>query len=145
MFLVRLLTATGFMAATAAFSGLSASAAAPPTGPHAFPQVQNASITVRAGDQVVEPNLALAPGVRVRLAVINYTHEFHTFTIAGLKVSALILPAVGHTPKTTLVTFTPRATGALKWRCVICPSGMHGLRHAMEGEVYLIIDPSALP
>lgn len=144
MFLARLLTATGFMAAVAAFSGLAASAA-PPTGPAAFPQAQNVSITLRAGDQILEPNIALAPGVPVRLTVVNYTHEFHTFTIAALKVSALIRPAVGHTPRTTLVTFTPRATGALKWRCVICPSGVHGLRHAMGGEVYLIIDPSALP
>jgi len=66
---------------------------------------------------------------------------FHTFTITGLKVSALILPALGQTPKTTIVAFTPRATGAFSWRCVICPSGTHGRRHAMSGKVYVIIDP----
>jgi hypothetical protein len=145
MFLIRLLTATGFVAATAAFSGLSASAA-PTTGPRAVPQVQNVSVIFRAGDRVSAPNFALAPGVPVRLTVVNFTHEFHTFTITGLDVSALILPALlGQTPKTTLVTFTPRATGALRWHCVICPSGAHGMRHLMGGEVYLIIDPSALP
>jgi hypothetical protein len=144
MFLIRLLTATGSVAAIAAFSGLSASAA-PTTGPRADPQVQNVSITFRAGDRVSAPNFALAPGVPVRLTVVNYTHEFHTFTITGLKVSALILPAVGHTPKTTLVTFTPRVTGALKWHCAICPSGAHGMRHTMTGEAYLIMDPSVLP
>ncbi|MGZ8716628.1 MAG: hypothetical protein ACXWYO_05890 [Gaiellaceae bacterium] len=133
------------MAATAAFSGLSASAA-PTTGPRAVPQVQNVSIILRAGDRVSAPNFALAPGVPVRLAVVNFTHEFHTFTINRLGVSALILPALlGQTSKTTLVTFTPRRTGAFKWHCVICPSGAHGQRHAMSGEVYLIIDPSALP
>jgi hypothetical protein len=144
MFLIRLLGATGFVAATAAFGGLSATAA-PTTGPRALPQAQNISITLRAGDRISEPNFALAPGVPVRLTVVNFTHEFHTFTIAGLKLSALILPAVGQTPKTTLVTFTPLATGALRWHCVICPSGAHGQRHVMSGEVYLIIDPSALP
>lgn len=144
MLLIRLLTATGFVAAVAASSGLSASAA-PTTGPRAFPQVQKVSITLRAGDRVMEPNVALAPGVPVRLTVVNFTHDFHTFTIAGLDVSALVLPALGLTPQRTLVTFTPRATGALRWHCVICPSGAHGQRHAMGGEVYLIIDPSALP
>jgi len=143
MFLVRLLAATGFVAATAA-GGFSASAA-PTTGQSVFPQVQNVSITLQAGDRISAPNFALAPGVPVRLTVVNFTHEFHTFTIAGLKVSALILPALGHTPKTTVVTFTPLATGALRWHCAICPSGAHGMRHTMGGEVYLIIDPSALP
>lgn len=144
MSLVRLLTATGFAATIAAFSGFSASAATT-TGQSAFPQVQNVSLTLRAGDRVSAPNFALAPDVPVRLTVVNFTHEFHTFTIAGLNVSALILPARGQTPKTTIVTFTPRATGALRWHCAICPSGAHGKRHAMGGEVYLIIDPSALP
>ena len=144
MFLVRLLAATGFAVAAAAFSGVSASAA-PTTGQPASPQAQNVSITIRAGDHVLAPNFALAPGVPVRLTVVNFTHEFHTFTVAGLKVSALILPALGHTPKATVVTFTPHATGTFRWHCVICPSGAHGRRHAMGGEVYVIINPSALP
>jgi hypothetical protein len=144
MLLVRLLAATGFAAAAAVFSGFSASAA-PTTGQRASPQVQNVSITIRAGDQVFAPNFALAPGVPVRLTVVNFTHEFHTFTVARLKVSALILPALGQTPKRTIVAFTPHATGAFRWHCVICPSGAHGRRHEMGGEVYVIIDPSALP
>lgn len=146
MYLVRLLTATGVAAAAAAAasSGLAASAVQT-TGQPAFPRTQNVSIIVQAGDRVFAPNIALAPGVPVRLTVVNFTHEFHTFTIAGLKVSALILPALGQTPKTTIVAFTPRATGAFRWHCVICPSGAHGRRHAMGGEAYVIIDPSALP
>jgi hypothetical protein len=144
MSLVKLLTATGVAAATGAVGGFSASAAAA-TGQRALPQAQNVSITIRAGDRVMAPNVALAPDVPVRLTVVNFTHDFHTFTIAGLDVSALVLPALGLTPQRTLVTFTPRATGALRWHCVICPSGAHGQRHAMSGEVYLIIDPSALP
>ena len=143
MFLIRLITATGFVAATAA-GGFSASAA-PTTGQSVFPQVQNVSIIFRAGDRVSAPNFALAPGVPVRLTVVNFTHEFHTFTVARLKVSALILPALEQTPKRTIVAFTPHATGVLRWHCAICPSGAHGMRHVMGGEVYLIIDPSALP
>jgi len=141
--MVRLLTATGF-AAAAATVAVSA-AAASVTGQVASPQTQQMSITIRSGDRVVAPNVALAPGVPVRLTVVNYTHEFHTFTIAGLRVSALILPAIGQTPRRTLVAFTPRGNGAFTWRCVICPSGAHGHAHAMRGEVYLIIDPAALP
>ena len=144
MRLIRLLTATGFAATTAALSGMSASAATT-TGQSAFPQVQNVSLTIRAGDRASAPNFALAPDVPVRLTVVNFTHEFHTFTITGLKVSALILPALGQTPKRTIVAFTPHATGAFRWHCVICPSGAHGRRHEMGGEVYVIIDPSALP
>ncbi len=144
MFLVRLLIATGVAAATAAFTGLSAFAA-PTTGRSTSPHTQSVSIVIRVGDRVLAPNFALAPGVRVRLTVVNFTHEFHTFTVAGLKVSALIQPALGLTPKTTIVAFTPHATGAFRWHCVICPSGAHGRRHTMNGEVYVIIDPSALP
>ncbi len=102
-------------------------------------------MTLLAGDRALAPNFALAPGVPVRLTVVNYSHGFHTFTIAGLNVSALILPALGQTPQTTVVSFTPRAGGVFRWHCVICPSGAHGQRHAMSGEVYVIIDPSALP
>jgi hypothetical protein len=144
MLLVRLLTATGFAAAAAALSGVSASAATT-VGQPAFPQVQNVSLTFMAGDRVSAPNFALAPGVPVRLTIVNYTHEFHTFTITGLNVSALIRPAVGQASTTTTVSFTPRATGTFKWHCVICPSGAHGMRHQMGGAVYLIINPSALP
>jgi hypothetical protein len=145
MFLVRLLTATGFTAAVAAFTGFSAPAATTIAARPASPHTQNISITIQAGDHVLAPNFALAPGVPVRVTVTNFTHEFHTFTITGLKVSVLILPALGQTSKTTIVAFTPHATGAFSWRCVICPSGTHGRRHAMSGKVYVIIDPSALP
>lgn len=144
MFLVRLLIATGVAAAGAAFSGFSASAA-PTTGGPGSPQVQSVSIVIQSGDRVLAPNFALAPGVPVRLTVVNFTREFHTFTIAGLKVSALIRPAVGQTSRRTIVAFTPQASGVYTWHCVICPSGAHGRRHAMSGEVYVIIDPSALP
>lgn len=105
----------------------------------AAPRTQNLSITIRAGDRIVEPNFALAAGVPVHLTVHNFTHEFHTFTIAKLGVSALIRPS-----QATSITFTPQAVGTFAWRCVICPSGQHGHAHAMEGALYLIVDPSAV-
>jgi hypothetical protein len=143
MFPVRLLAITG-VAAAASFSAVSA-VAAPRTGELGASHPQRVSIVIQAGDRVLAPNFALAPGVPVRLTVVNFTREFHTFTIAGLKVSALIRPAVGQTPRTTIVAFTPQASGVYTWHCVICPSGAHGRRHAMGGDVYVIIDPSALP
>jgi heme/copper-type cytochrome/quinol oxidase subunit 2 len=83
--------------------------------------------------------------VPVRLTVRNFTHEFHTFMIPGLAVTALVRPSVGHTPRTTTVEFTPRVAGTFGWRCVICPTGKHGRSHEMGGAVYVLIDPSALP
>ena len=126
-----------------AFSAPAARSApvAQPAGVH----TQRVSVTIRGGDRIVERNFALAAGVPVRITVTNFTHEFHTFTIPGLNVSALIRPSVGHTPRTTVVTFTAHSSGQFGWHCVICPSGSHGRRHDMSGTLYLIVDPSALP
>ena len=112
--------------------------------PGARPYVQKVRITIRAGDRVTEPNIALAPGLPVRMTVVNHTHEFHTFTVPGLKVSELIRPAHGSTAGVTTFTFTPQQWGAFTWRCLICPSGRHGRPHAMGGVLYLITDPAAV-
>lgn len=143
---LRFVVAAELAVAIGALTVVSTSAAV--SGPVAQPasaHTQHVAITIRGGDRILEPNFALAPGVPVQITVTNFTHEFHTFTIPGLKVSALILPSVGHTPKATVVAFTPRAAGPFAWYCVMCPSGAHGQRHAMGGTVYMIIDPSALP
>ena len=108
------------------------------------PAAQDVTLVIRGGDRIVEPNFALAPGVAVRLSITNFTHEFHTFTIPGLDVSALIAPA-GRVHTTTVVTFTPRKGGTFRWHCVVCPSGVHGRPHTMGGAVYVIMNPSALP
>ena len=124
-----------------ALSSLAAGVTAAPAGTH----VQHVSLTIRSGDRIQEPNLALAPGVPVRLAVTNYTHEFHTFTVPALGLSALIEPAHGTSPTTTTVSFTSWNAGPLRWHCAVCPSGMHGRKHAMSGMLYLVVRPSALP
>lgn len=120
-------------------------AAAPVAAVRGRPHVQRVGITIRAGDRVAESNFALAPGVPVRITVTNYTQEFHTFTVPGLGLSELILPAHGNVARRTTFTFTARRWGSFAWRCVICPSGAHGRPHSMGGTVYLLIDPSALP
>lgn len=143
MSLLRVLTATVCAGIAAAFGGVTAAAMAETAAAATHPQI--VTLTIRNGDRIAAPNIALAPGVPVHLTVVNHTHEFHTFTVAGLDVSALVGPAMGQVPRRMLVTFTPRHSGVFTWRCVICPSGAHGLRHTMSGAVYVIVDPSALP
>ena len=94
----------------------------------------------RAGDRVAEPNIALAPGLPVRMTIVNRTHEFHPFTVTGLGVSELIRPAHGSTPGQTTFTFTANQWGVFAWHCLICPSGKHGRPHAMGGLVRAEID-----
>jgi hypothetical protein len=111
----------------------------------AKPHIQQVGITFLAGDRVLEGNIALAAGVPVRLTVTNHTHEFHTFTVPGLHMSKLVPPARGGAPTQTTFTFTVHKQGVFAWHCLICPSGIHGKRHSMTGNLYLIIDPTALP
>lgn len=123
-------------------------AAAPPGSAQrlpAKPHLQQVSITFLAGDRVLEGNLALASGVPVRVTVTNFTHEFHTFTVPSFHLSKLVLPARGQAPARTTFTFTPHKRGVVAWQCVICPSGIHGRHHRMGGNLFLIIDPTALP
>lgn len=108
------------------------------------PHPQRVELTITAGDHLDAGNIALAPGVPVRMTVINLTDEFHTFTVSALGISKLILPASGTTPRRTTFTFTPRKPGWFVWHCLICPSGMHGRPHDMSGRLYLIISPTAL-
>ena len=107
--------------------------------------VQNVNLVLLKGDRVVDGNLALAPGVPVRVTVTNFTREFHTITALALGVSKLIVPAHGRTPSTTTFTFTPHRWGTFAWHCAICPSGGHGRAHQMGGKLYVIVSPSALP
>lgn len=139
--MLKMLAAIGSSVALALVAATSVAGAAP--GGNAY--VQKVGITILTGDRVTEANIALAPGVPVRITVTNYTREFHTFTAPELGLSELILPARGHTATKTTFSFTPHQGGSFAWRCVICPSGTHGRPHSMDGILYLIINPSALP
>lgn len=107
-------------------------------------RVQNIQLTILAGDRTVEPNVALAPNLPIRLTILNATREFHTFTIPSLHISRLILPADGHGARTTTFTLTLDTWGPVAWRCIICPSGEHGRKRTMGGTFYVIIDRSTV-
>jgi hypothetical protein len=140
---MKLLAAVGLGVALAPAAAASASSG---RGSAARPHVQAVAITILKGDRVSgAANIALAPGVPVRITVTNFTQQFHTFSSPGLGVNTLVLPARGGTATKTTFTFTPHAWGSFAWRCEICPSGIHGQRHSMGGVLYLIVDPSALP
>lgn len=139
--MLTMLASIGSSVALALIAATSVAGAAPGGNPH----VQKVGITIRTGDRVTEANIALAPGLPVRVTVTNYTHEFHTFTAPGLGLSELILPARGQTAKETTFSFTAHGWGSFAWHCFICPTRMHGTPHTMGGTIYLIIDPSALP
>jgi hypothetical protein len=142
----KLLTAAALTVGVAGLLAASALAAPAARLPHA--QHVSLAITGAGMDEHVAPslgNVAIAAGVPVQVSVTNYTHEYHTFTIAGLHVSALIFPATGKTPKTTTFTFTASRTGMFRWHCAFCAGGAHGMPHDMGGTVYVVINPSALP
>ena len=118
--------------------------------PSRLPHVQQVAITItgRGSDEQVSPamgNIAVAAGVPVRVTVTNSTPEYHTFTIPGLNVSALIPPARGDKLGKATFTFTAYRSGTFKWHCAFCLKGVHGVRHDMRGTVYAIIDPMVLP
>lgn len=124
--------------ALAALTATAALAIAPSAGASLWPP-QTVTMTITSGDRASPANVAVWPGVRVVVAIRNHSHAFHTFTIPALRVGALILPARGAAPQVTRVTFTAPRHGVVTWLCVICPSGIHGLEHAMTGKVYAMV------
>lgn len=90
-------------------------------------------------EHVTVPNLAVEPGLPVRITFTNYTRAFHTFTAKGLGVSALIRPGHGSTPAKTVVTFTAHKYGLFDWVCLICPDKSSGGSEVMRGKIYSII------
>ena len=90
-------------------------------------------------EHVTLPAFAVEPGLPVRLTFTNYPRRFHTFTAPGLGVSALIRPAHGSTPTTTVITFTAHKHGAFDWVCLLCPDQGSGSSEAMRGTIYAIV------
>jgi plastocyanin len=155
MRVAKVLLTTAGLASVAAVA-FTASALATPASPtsvsrtQTWPHVQKEALTITGAKtheraSPSQGNLAIAPGVPVRVTVTNYTREYHTITIPGLHVSALIFPAHGTTPRTTTFTFTASEYGTFAWYCAYCTSAAHGQRHMMGGTIYAIINPSVLP
>jgi hypothetical protein len=113
--------------------------------------VQRLALVVRPlgrGGESVSPsagNIAVAPGIPVRVTITNYTHEFHTFTVPGLHVDVLVKPALSHRPSKATFTFTAWQSGTFRWSCVLCDHGGPGHRDHMGGAVYVIIAPTNIP
>ena len=85
-------------------------------------------------DRVVEPNVAVQPGVAVTITATNYTTVVHTFTVPGLGVNFAILPGTKGKPVKTSFTFTPTKRGAFEWFCHHCPGHMTGTVYAIIGQ-----------
>lgn len=81
----------------------------------------------------VDYNLAVRPGIPVRLTIVNPTRETHTFTVPELGINQIVPPALAGTPIRVVVTFTA-PYGALHWECEPC----HG---EMSGTIYGVITP----
>jgi heme/copper-type cytochrome/quinol oxidase subunit 2 len=114
---------------------------APATAQHS----QTVRIVIQANGVAAPANIAVAPGVLVRVLITNYSATSHTFTIPGLHVSALVRPGSRNAPVTTVVTFTPHLAGSFAWYCYMCQHGLHGHAHHMGGWIFAVIDPKLLP
>lgn len=155
MHVTKIVLASAGLAATAvaavALSVLAAPASSASTSVRtSAAHVQKLALVIAGrgnGDEYASPsgNLAVAPGVVVRVTVLNYTQEFHSFTVPGLNVSRVIFPARGDRPRRTTFTFTANASGSFAWYCVFCERGVHGHPHSMGGMVWAIVEPSILP
>jgi hypothetical protein len=84
------------------------------------------------GERTLPSSFAVRPDVPVTVVFTNYTKSVHTFTSPDLGLNQVILPAVGATPSTTTVTFTPGRYDVFEWFCVHCGA-------AMSGKIYAII------
>lgn len=138
-----LLTGAGLVGAAAlalAGSALAMSSHSRASVPANPAHTQQVSLTI-INDRVVPATggIAIAPGVPVRVTVWNHTREYHTITIPGLHVSALILPAHRGSARKTTFTFTAHQYGVFGWYCTFCKHGLHGHHHAMTGKIYAII------
>lgn len=75
-------------------------------------------------------NLAVRPGVPVRLTIVNRSHETHTFTIPELGINQIVTPTLGGVATRTVVTFTA-PYGVFPWHCEPCHEEMGGAIYAV--------------
>ena len=133
-----LVTLIAFVVAAVGASVVGASVLSPAS------RYKSATITVHIypaqhGREVVDvPNFAIEPGVHVTVRFVNHTRLWHTFTVPGLRVGAMIAPQDA-APRVTHVRFTAWRFGVFDWRCVLCESAAHPGVHQMRGKVYAII------
>lgn len=88
----------------------------------------------RAFEHVSGPNMAVQPGVPVRVTIVNYTHRAHTLTAPALGVSVFIRATTMHAASRTTFTLTANKYGVFRWYCVLPCGG------DMSGHIYAIIE-----
>lgn len=90
-----------------------------------------------AREAVLDPSIAVIPGVPVRLRVVNASREMHSFTIPALHVNALVAAGRPLHPVTTTIRFTVPSVGTYRWHCDFCPAVHH--EGAMGGLLYALV------
>lgn len=139
-----MMTRKGIAAVTALASmvllvwGASAQAA-PRATQELVQQVTISVYPVKGGEFVSPMNLAVRPGQPIAITFRNYTAEFHTFTVPGLGISAIVLPGSTASPRVTRLRVVASKSGVFQWYCVLCKAGAHD-GHEMGGKLYAIID-----
>ena len=135
------LLVAGSAAAVVAVFAASASAVGPwdPLGGGQGPQRMTIHIlsTPPGREAVLDPNIAVIPGVPVVLTVINASREPHSFTIPRLHVNALIKPGRPLRAVATTIRFTVPAVGTYRWHCDFCPAVHH--EGPMGGTLYALV------
>lgn len=125
--------ATAVLAASAAASG--------PWDPLAGHGSQRVTIHILSSthghEAVLDPNVAVIPGVPVLLTVINASTELHSFTIPQLHVNALIRAGLPLHPVATTIRFTAPSVGTYRWHCDFCPAVHH--EGTMGGTLYALV------
>jgi hypothetical protein len=94
---------------------------------------QNVKERLAPDERVTGSNFAVRPGVPVRVVVLNYTDELHSFTSLELGVNVAILPGSLTHPHKAVFTFVAHTYGRISWHCGV-PCGGY-----MGGNVYAII------
>jgi hypothetical protein len=84
-------------------------------------------------ERVTGSNFAVRPGVPVKVVILNYTGELHSFTSPELGVNVAILPGSAAHPHRAVFTFVAHTYGRIRWYCAV-PCGGY-----MGGNVYAIV------
>ena len=93
--------------------------------------------SVHGREAVLDPNVAVIPGIPVVLKVINASREFHSFTIPQLHINAVLRAGSSAHPATTTIRFTAPSVGTYRWHCDFCPAVHH--QGAMGGTLYALV------
>jgi heme/copper-type cytochrome/quinol oxidase subunit 2 len=88
-------------------------------------------------EAVLDPNIAVVPGVPVVLTIINASRELHSFTIPKLHINAVISAGRPLHPVVTTIRFTVPSVGTYRWHCDFCPAVHH--EGPMGGMLYALV------